>query len=177
VIKVENEFYEVCKEIALNVSEGSQGCPFSESTANAMGAGLMGFLIGFGLFVALLLIIGIYVYSSLAWYTIGKKLKYKKNWLAWIPIVRWTMILQLGGFHWAWVFLVLIPIVGWIALFVILIIASWGIYEKRRYYGWFSLAQILPKVGGILHLIVIGFVAWGEGMEGVGGKKIRKKKK
>mgnify|MGYP003991988231 CR=1 FL=1 len=177
MIKMEKEFYEICKEIAMNVSEGSQGCPFSEGTANAVGAGFMGFLIGLGLFVGFLAVIAIYVYTSLAWYKIGKKLKYKNNWLAWIPIVRWAMILQMGGFHWAWVFLVLIPVVGWISLFVILIIASWGIYKRCRYPGWFSLAMIIPEIGGILYLIAIGFVAWGSGMEGQGGKKGRKGKK
>jgi len=111
---------------------------------------------------ALILVLGIafYIYTSLAWYTIGKKLKYKNNWLAWIPIVRWGMILELGGFHWAWALLVLIPILGWIPLFVLLIIATWRIYEKRKYPGWFSLAIILPEVGGVLHTIAIGFVAW-----------------
>jgi len=87
---------------------------FGEETANAMSAGMTGFLIGLGVFVALLLLFAFYIYTSLAWYTIAKKLKYKQKWLAWVPIARWAMILQMGGFHWAWVFLVLIPILGWI---------------------------------------------------------------
>ena len=70
------------------------------------------------------------------------------------------MVLELGSFHWAWIFLVLIPILGWIALMVLLIIATWRIFEKRKYPGWYSLSMIIPKVGGILYLIAIGFVAW-----------------
>lgn len=124
-----------------------------------VGAGLGSLLaIGIGLLVAI--IIGIYVYSSLAWYTIGKKLKYENSWLAWIPIANGAMVLQLGGFHWAWIFLILIPILGWIALLVLSIIAHWRIFERRSYPGWFSLSLIIPKVGGILYLIAIGFVAW-----------------
>jgi len=131
-----------------------------EFTNTALGAGFTGALLALGLAFILLLVLVFYIYTSLAWYTIGKKLKYKNSWLAWIPVVRWAMILDLGGFHWAWVFLVLIPIFGWIALFVLLIIATWRIYEKRKYPGWFSLAMIIPKLGGILYLITIGFVAW-----------------
>ena len=72
------------------------------------------------------------------------------------------MILQLGGFNWAWIFLILIPIFGWIALTVLLVIATWRIFEKRKYPGWFSLSIIIPKIGLILYLIAIGFVAWGK---------------
>ena len=133
---------------------------FGEDVASAIGAGAMGVLIGVGILIALVMLLALYVYTSLAWYTIARKLKYKYAWMAWVPIVRWAMILQLGGFHWAWVFLVLIPVLGWIPLLILLIIASWRIYEKRKYPGWFSLAWLIPRIGGILHLIVLGFVAW-----------------
>jgi len=123
-------------------------------------SGLNGLAFAGILMLGFLFLTGVYVYTSLAWYTIGKKLKYKNNWLAWIPVAKWAMILQLGEFHWVWVFLVLIPLVGWIALFVLLIIAGWRIYEKRKYPGWFSLGIILPQVGWVLYLISIGFVAW-----------------
>lgn len=112
--------------------------------------------------IAFLMLVGIYVYFSLAWSTIARKLKYPRPWLAWIPFANIAMILQLGGFNWAWVFLFLIPIFGWIALFVLMIIATWRIFEKRKYPGWFSLSMIIPKVGGILYLVTIGFVAWSE---------------
>jgi hypothetical protein len=134
-------------------------------------------LIALGVVFVVLFVLAIYVYSALAWMTIARKLKYRRPWLAWIPIANIAMILQLGGFHWAWVFLVLVPVLGWIALFVLVVISNWRIYEKRNYYGWLSLAMILPKVGGILHLIVIGFVAWAD-KSGITRprKKVRKKK-
>ena len=47
-------------------------------------------------------------------------------------------------------------------LFIILIIARWTIFKKRKYPGWFSLAVIIPEIGGILYLISIGFLAWGK---------------
>ena len=109
-----------------------------------------------------LYVVTFYVIHSLTWMTIARKLKHKYSWLAWIPIANLAMIFQLGGFHWALIFLILIPFFGWIALLVLGIIATWRIFEKRKYPGWFSLSVIIPKVGGILYLIALGFVAWKE---------------
>jgi hypothetical protein len=128
--------------------------------ANVFAGGFIGALVAIGILFMVFFIAAIYVYHSLAWMIIAKKLKYKRAWLAWIPIANVAMILQLGGFHWAWIFLILVPILGWIALTVLCIIATWRIYEKRKYPGWFSLSIVIPKVGGILYLIAIGFVAW-----------------
>ena len=106
------------------------------------------------------LFIVVYIYVALAWSTIARKLKYKRPWLAWIPIANLAMVLQLGGFHWAWVFLILAPIVGWIPLLILGIIATWRIFEKRKYPGWFSILVWIPELGAIIYLIIIGFVAW-----------------
>ncbi|MCA9485308.1 MAG: hypothetical protein KC506_00515 [Nanoarchaeota archaeon] len=119
-----------------------------------------GALAAIGIMLAVLFVIALYVYTSYTWMIIARKLKYKREWLAWIPVASWAMMLQLGGFHWAWIFLVLIPILGWITLLVLLIIATWRIFEKRSYPGWLSLSMIIPKIGGILYLIIIGFVAY-----------------
>jgi len=127
---------------------------------NVFSGGAIASLIVVGIFLAIILSVAFYVYFALAWMTIAKKMKYKHPWLAWIPIANCAMILQIGGFHWAWIFLFLVPIVGWIALFVMFVIATWRIFEKRKYPGWYSLSLVIPKVGGILYLIVIGFVAW-----------------
>ncbi|MBN1544480.1 hypothetical protein JW898_03385 [Candidatus Woesearchaeota archaeon] len=132
----------------------------------AMGGGaLLAFMGAFFVFF-LLIAAALYVYTSWALMTIGKKLKYAYPWIAWIPVANIAMILRMGGFHWAWVFLVLIPVFGWIALAVMVIIATWRIYEKRKYPGWLALvplASVVPIVGGlasIAHLIILGFVAW-----------------
>ncbi len=153
--------FEICEQIISgnfsgNVSSLIAECPI----ANAFAGGVIGALLILGIMIVLIVMAAFYIYTSLAWYKIGNKLKYKKSWLAWIPIVRWSMILQLGNFHWAWIFLALIPILGWIALFVLLIISKWRIFEKRKYPGWFSLSVIIPKIGTLLDLIIIGFVAW-----------------
>jgi hypothetical protein len=128
----------------------------------------LGMAAWFGAFLvfAIIIFIALYIYTSLVWYTIAKKLKYGKPWLAWIPFANMAMMLKLGGFHWAWIFLILIPILGWIALGVLIIIATWRIFEKRKYPGWLSLVPIaswIPFIGGaagLAYLIIIGFVAW-----------------
>jgi hypothetical protein len=122
--------------------------------------GILGTLFGALLVVGILLSIVFYFYHALAWQAIARKLKYKNPWLAWIPFANIAMILQLGKIKWGWIFLVLVPIFGWIALYVLYIIATWRIFEIRKYPGWFSLSVLIPKVGGILYLIAIGFVAW-----------------
>lgn len=104
--------------------------------------------------------LAIYIYTSMAWMTIAQSLKYKKAWIAWIPIANMAMMLQIAGFHWAWVFLILIPVAGWLALFILMVVATWKIFEKKHYPGWFSLSMVIPQIGGVLYLIAIGFVAW-----------------
>jgi hypothetical protein len=113
-----------------------------------------------------LFLIAIYVYHALAWMRIAKKMKYRRACLAWIPFASSAMRLQLGKFHWAWIFLILIPILGWAALIVLLTISHWRIFEKQKYPGWISLAfpaMFLPRISGLgnlAYLIIIGFVAW-----------------
>lgn len=131
-----------------------------DNFAEIMFGSFTGLFIAMGILTMILVVAGIYVYVSLALMTIAKKMKYKSPWFAWIPILNIAVMLQLGGFHWAWTFLILIPFLGWIALFVLFVISNWRVFEKRKYPGWFSLSLILPQVGGILYMIAIGFVAW-----------------
>ena len=120
---------------------------------------------GFMIFFVLL-VVAVYVYLALALVTIAKKLNYPRPWLAWIPFANLSMILQLGGFHWALVFLILLPIIGWIPLGILTIISKWRIYEARNYPGWLSLVNLLgiiPYIGilaSIADLVIWGLVAW-----------------
>ncbi|MHA1703917.1 MAG: hypothetical protein ACTSWK_16805 [Promethearchaeota archaeon] len=129
-----------------------------------LGGALGGAAVTLGLGLIIVIALAFYVYFALAWMTIAQKLKHKRPWLAWIPIANFALILQLGGFHWALVFLALIPVIGWLALSILMIIAAWKIYEKRKYPGWLALAPLLDwitgGIGSIINLIVIGFVAW-----------------
>jgi len=146
------------EQFTQQFNEVCEGCITKSS--DFFGGAIFGGLLLLGILFILIIIGFIYVYSSWAWMTIAKKLKYKKAWLAWIPIANGAMILQLGGFHWAWIFLIFLPILGWIPLFVLIIIATWRIFEKRKYPGWFSLSMVIPKLGGLVYLVIIGFVSW-----------------
>ena len=118
-------------------------------------------LVALGIFL-IILVLAVYIYFAYSWKTIAKKLKYKKSWIAWIPIANIAMILHLGSFNWAWIFLILLPIIGWVPLIVLVIIAEWRIFEKRKYPGWFALSTIIPQMGTGLYLIIIGFVAFAD---------------
>jgi len=129
--------------------------------------GAMRALILLGIIIFAIIVLAIYVYTSFAWMTIAKKLKYKRPWLAWIPIANLGMLLQLGKFNWKWIFLILIPILGWIALLALVIVSTWRVFEKRKYPGWLSLiilvGMVFPKLNGIAfigYFIIIGLVAW-----------------
>ena len=123
-----------------------------------------GGIIGGLLVLGLWLMIVIYVYFALAFYTIAKKSKHKKPWLAWIPFANISLWLQMGGFHWAWVFLLLIPIAGWIAVGVLFIISNWRVFEKLKYPGWLGLSPLLNfflgGIGTLIYGVVIGIIAW-----------------
>jgi hypothetical protein len=112
--------------------------------------------------IAILVMVAFYIYFAIAWMTIATKLKHSRPWLAWIPFANLAMILQMGKFHWAWIFLIFIPFLGWIALGVLSIIATWRILEQRKYPGWFSLSIVIPQVGTVLYMIIIGFAAWAD---------------
>jgi len=132
-----------------------------ETAIETVGGPALIALIALGILLVVLTIIAVYIYFAIAWKTIAKKLKFKDSWLAWVPIANLSMILHLGGFHWAWIFIILIPIAGWIALAVLLIIATWRIFERRNYPGFYSLGILIPEGAGlILYLVAIGFVAW-----------------
>jgi len=122
----------------------------------------LGVLLGLGIAFMVLLGFAVYAYMALALMTIGQKLKFTYPWLAWIPGANIAMILAMGGFHWAWVFLVFLPIIGWIALGVMSIIATWRIFEKRKYPGWLVLLGLIPYFGGLASLIIWGMVAWSD---------------
>ncbi|MEK6875433.1 MAG: hypothetical protein AABX30_02010 [Nanoarchaeota archaeon] len=128
-------------------------------------AAAMAFIAAFLIIAIIISIIG-YVYLALVWSKIAKKLNYKKSWLAWIPIANISLVLILGGFHWALTFLILVPIFGWAALWILIIISSWKIFDKLHYPGALSLLLLgvfIPNIGGIIiiaYLVVLGFLAW-----------------
>lgn len=135
----------------------------SNTVENSLVAGALG---GALLVVAIVLTVAYWIYTSFTWMEISRKLKQKNPGLMWIPFVRTARIFQLGGFHWAYIFLLLIPLLGWIAVFIISIISEWRIFEERKYPGALALipiGQFIPILSWLVNiawLIVLGFVAW-----------------
>jgi len=127
-----------------------------------IGTGVAGSIAAVGFTTALIIGIGIYVYTALAWMTIAKKLIHKYPWLAWIPIANLFLIAMLAKKKWTWGFIFLVPIVN----LVFGIIWVWNIFVQRKYPGWLALLPILgiiPFIGWIATIgffVVIGLVAW-----------------
>lgn len=130
---------------------------YEQIIAGATGAAVAGFLIFW-----ILLLVGSYVFMALAYQSIFRKSGYKRPWFAWIPILNLVPILELGKFHWAWIFLSIgafIPIIGFFAMMVlavISIIAHWRIFQNAGYAGALSLLLMIP----IVNYILLGIVAW-----------------
>jgi len=128
--------------------------------ASALG-GMLGVFVGVALITVLLVLFSLYLYTAIAWMTIGKKLGYKNSWLAFIPIANLFLLPILAKKHWAWGWWFLLPPV----YFVLAVIWIWQIYERRNYPGALSLLLILwilPiwGLGLLVNLIIFGFVAW-----------------
>lgn len=121
---------------------------------------------------AILIVIGIiaiiaYVYQAIVWSTIAKKLKYKKHWLAWIPIANFFLMPILAKKNWTWGFIVIaffltsIPIVGWVLYAVALIFSIYWltlIFKQRKYSPWLVILLFIPLV----NFVILGFLAWAD---------------
>ena len=126
-------------------------------------------LLGF-IFLVFIFTIGIYIYTSLAYMTIGKKAKDEKAWLAWIPIVGkplltariskmqwWPVLLLLGGvFSFIPVAGMFISYASFLTFTVFFYIWRWKTFEKVGHPGWFVLFFLIPIVG----YVFLGIVAW-----------------
>lgn len=112
--------------------------------------------------------IGVYVYSSLAYMKLAQRLNVKNGYLAWIPIANIYLITQLAGMKW-WPMLLaiglVIPIINVfaaIALAVFSVIWHWKIFERMGKPGWWVLLLLIPIVGQIVFLVLLGVTAWGK---------------
>jgi len=127
----------------------------------AAAGGILAALAAFAL-IAIFIAIALYVYTAFAWMVIAQKLQYKNAWLAWIPIANFFLLPILAKKHWAWGFVIIVPILN----FVMAIIWMWNIFEQRKYPGYLALipiAGIVPIIGWLATLgfmVVIGMVAW-----------------
>lgn len=121
--------------------------------------GALGALFVAGIIVAILSVIGLYLYTALCYMALSRKLGYKKGrWLAWIPIINMFLIPILAKKYWAWGFILLVPI----ANIVFFVLWHWKIFERVGRPGWWTLLVFLPKVGFIVFLVMLGIAAFGK---------------
>jgi hypothetical protein len=130
------------------------------------------------LLLALFLCLINYVYSSLTLYKIAQKLKAENPWLAWIPLVKYYLQLELADMSPAFLalyfapivfgFLSVLPVIGLlfnflvffasIGVMVVNVISFMNISEKRGYEKLLGLMAIYPLTSYIL----LGILAWGD---------------
>jgi len=139
-----------------------------EELATAMGFGALGAFIAAFFIIFLIVAIALYVYSALALMAIAKRTKTENGWLAWIPIGNLVLMANIAKMHWWPVLLIIglfIPIINFfamMALAVFVVIWLWKICEARGKPGWWAVLTIIPFVGSIWMLIMMGILAWGE---------------
>jgi len=109
---------------------------------------LVGIMAAFGLFF-FLIAIAFYVFVSLCFYSIAKKLNVPAPWTAWIPIVNlWTLVACAGQPAW-WLVFFIIPVVN----FFFVIYLYMCITENLGKNKWLGLLMLVP-------LVNLGFLGW-----------------
>ena len=147
------------------------GFDFSNVGMAVLGGDYSGILsIIMGAFVFLLfLCIGLYIYTSLAMTTIAKKAGYPHPGIVWIPGIGSLIVTaSIAKMHWWPILLLLltwIPYVGILFALVAIvfgIIWMWKTFEAIKKPGWWVLLGLIPVVGSIISLVLLGIAAWGK---------------
>jgi len=92
-----------------------------------------------------------YVYFSLSFATIGKKLGKDNLILAWIPIANIIFLLQCANRPWWWIFLLLIPFVN----IVCGIIIWMDVAKNMNQPAWLGILTIIP----VVQIFLPGYIA------------------
>jgi hypothetical protein len=104
------------------------------------------------IFVLIIIVIPLYIYNSLTYMNIAKKLNHPNLWFAWVPVLKIILHFQLGEMSGWYTLLMLIPIVN---VFVY-IIGLMNICKKRGVNKFLSLFFLVP----VANLIILGILAW-----------------
>lgn len=131
-------------------------------------AGVIAFIASI-MVLAIIISIGLYIYTSFVYMAIGRKAKLKTPELSWIPGVGPLIIaFQTSKMHWwPWLLLIgiVIPFVNFIAILVFLVFAiiwQWKMLEAIKKPGWWILLMLIPGIGTLIWLILLGVAAWSE---------------
>jgi hypothetical protein len=91
--------------------------------------------------------IGGYIFNSFCLQKMFDKLKVSDSWMAWVPIASAVKTFQVGDKNPWLLLLIFIPIVGWIALAVLSVLALMNIAKKLDKATWLAIATIVPLLG------------------------------
>src|SRR3989344_1648586 len=120
-------------------------------------AALVGILIVF----MFLLMLAIYIYTSLALMKIADRTKTKDGWLAFVPIGNiylMTKIAKVPGWWTIGVLSGIIPLIGGGVVLIFITYFLWRIAERLKRPGWWALLLLIP----IVNFVIIGIMAWGK---------------
>jgi uncharacterized membrane protein YesL len=113
----------------------------------------------------------LYVYKSVVYMKVAKRLDHKYPWFAWIPLLRSIQRLHLADLSGWLVVLLFIPVVNIPGFIVLRVIEMIRICEKRNLKTGLWVLGVFP----ITHLILLGILAWGKEKKEKQTKKIDKK--
>lgn len=109
--------------------------------------------------ILVLIILAVYIYTSICLMFIAQKTKTNNAWLAWIPIANVFLMTSIAKQHWglalAIIILGLIPLLN-LAAIALGIYIWWLISERRNVHGAFSLLMLLP----VVNLVYMGYLAF-----------------
>jgi hypothetical protein len=110
----------------------------------------IGIVAGIITFVVMVLV---YVWSSLALAAVFRKAG-EDAWQAWVPVLNTAVLLRLGGFSPWFVFIAFVPLFGWIALLVMLVIS----YSRiNRAFGHGTGMTVLAVLLPLIWASILGF--------------------
>ncbi len=103
--------------------------------------------------------LALYIYFAVALMAIAKKTNTPNGWLAFIPIANVYLMTQIAGLP-AWytlaVLLPIIPLIGYIAMVIIMVYFWWKIAEAINKPGWWSILMLIP----VVNFVIVGIMAW-----------------
>jgi len=114
-----------------------------------------------------------YIYKSLTYMFIAKKLDHKHPWFAWIPLLRGIQKLQLADLSGWLIILSFIPVINIFTGIVLGIMKIVKICKKRGFGKGLWILGLLP----IINFVLLGILAWGKSKEERGVKKENKEEK
>ena len=142
---------------------------------------LASFIAVSAIFMLVYLVIGLffYVYSGLTLMAIAKRTNTEHAWFAWIPFLNIYLVSQVAREAGWPVLLVLVPVIlvlfpqntftlmVYIVSIVTFVVFNffwwWKVCRIRGKPGWWILLTIIPILGWIWGLIMMGILAWGKG--------------